>query len=199
MKLRNLLSPLRNHRRARSKARSEIDAIQDPGETELVAPHLVGSDPDLGTLSSALPTVIPRPLQNWVSSGMRTAASQAIYLTVLPLNVDNRVSDPSGSVTTKDKRSEPLNRVISQSAATSEDKAESGWRSTAYASAKVVVDVVKESSDVFVPLKSAAGALTVILKHYDVWCISSASSMILTITPASKGQSTNDRIFDTSG
>ena len=37
-----------------------------------------------------------------------------------------------------------------------------------YASAKMVIDVVKESSDVFPPLQSVASGLSVILKHYDV-------------------------------
>ena len=41
-----------------------------------------------------------------------------------------------------------------------------------YASAKVVIDVVKESSDVFPPLKSVASGLSAILKHCDVCSIS---------------------------
>ena len=45
---------------------------------------------------------------------------------------------------------------------------EPSWMSAAYSSAKVVIDVVKESSDVFPPLKSVAGGLAAILKHYDV-------------------------------
>ena len=43
-----------------------------------------------------------------------------------------------------------------------------GWKSTLYASAGLAVDVLKESSDVFTPLKSVAGGLSAILKHYDV-------------------------------
>ena len=42
------------------------------------------------------------------------------------------------------------------------------WKSTLYASAGLVIDVVKESSDVFTPLKSVAGGLSAVLKHYDV-------------------------------
>ena len=42
------------------------------------------------------------------------------------------------------------------------------WKSTVYASAGLVIDVVKESSDVFTPLKSVAGGLSATLKHYDV-------------------------------
>ena len=42
------------------------------------------------------------------------------------------------------------------------------WKSTLYASAGLAVDVLKESSDAFTPLKSVAGGLSAILKHYDV-------------------------------
>ena len=44
----------------------------------------------------------------------------------------------------------------------------SNWKSTVYATAGLAIDVVKESSDVFTPLKSVAGGLSAILKHYDV-------------------------------
>ena len=44
----------------------------------------------------------------------------------------------------------------------------SSWMSAAYSSTKVVIDVVKESSDVFPPLKSAASGLAAVLKHFDV-------------------------------
>ena len=42
------------------------------------------------------------------------------------------------------------------------------WKSTLYASAGLVVDVLKESSDAFTPLKSVAGGLSAILKYYEV-------------------------------
>jgi len=45
---------------------------------------------------------------------------------------------------------------------------EKDWKSTIYASTKLVIDVVKESSDVFTPLKSVAGFLSAVLKHCDV-------------------------------
>ena len=45
---------------------------------------------------------------------------------------------------------------------------EPDWKSTLHASAGLVIDVVKESSDVFTPLKAVAGGLSAILKHYDV-------------------------------
>lgn len=44
---------------------------------------------------------------------------------------------------------------------------ESGW-GTAYAAAKMAVDMAKESSDMFLPVKAVAGALSVLIKNYDV-------------------------------
>ena len=41
------------------------------------------------------------------------------------------------------------------------------WKSTLHASTGLVIDVVKESSDAFTPLKAVAGGLSAILKHYD--------------------------------
>ena len=43
------------------------------------------------------------------------------------------------------------------------------WKSTLYSGTKVAIDIVKEASDVFIPLKSAAGGLSAVLKYYDVY------------------------------
>ena len=42
------------------------------------------------------------------------------------------------------------------------------WKSTLLATAGLVIDVLKDSSDACIPLKSVAGGLSAILKHYDV-------------------------------
>ena len=44
---------------------------------------------------------------------------------------------------------------------------ESGWN-TAYGAARMAVEVARESSDMFLPLKAVVGALTVLIKNYDV-------------------------------
>ena len=44
---------------------------------------------------------------------------------------------------------------------------ESGWR-TAYDAAKMAIEIAKESSDMFPPLKAVAGVLSVLVKNYDV-------------------------------
>ena len=63
------------------------------------------------------------------------------------------------------------------------------WKSTLYSSAGLVVDVLKESSDAFTPLKSVAGCLSAILKHYDVRYMDFFEPFIpLTFEPASDGE-----------
>ena len=44
---------------------------------------------------------------------------------------------------------------------------ESHW-GTAYEAAKIAIDIAKESSDMFLPLKAVVGALSVLIKNYDV-------------------------------
>ena len=44
----------------------------------------------------------------------------------------------------------------------------SDWGATAYATTKLAIDLVKESSDVFPPLKSVVGGLSAILNHCEV-------------------------------
>lgn len=43
----------------------------------------------------------------------------------------------------------------------------SGWQ-TAYAAAKIAVEITKESSDMFLPLKAVVGAMSVLMQNYDV-------------------------------
>ena len=167
MRLPGFLSLPRKDRRARSKARSEADAVRDPSEADLAVPRPVESDINLGIGSSTSPTFLPPALQNRAYSGMWMIVFRAMHLIILPC-VDNVASDPTQSATKKDKRSRPWDRIFNRNTATNEDKSGPSWKSTAYASAKVVVNVVKESSDVFIPLKSAAGGLSAVLKHYDV-------------------------------
>ena len=73
--------------------------------------------------------------------------------------------DHTRSALRPDKRSGFLDRVFNRGTGNEE---KSSWKSVAYSSTKVVIDVVKESSDIFPPLKSIAGGLAAILKHYDV-------------------------------
>ena len=44
---------------------------------------------------------------------------------------------------------------------------ESAWKTT-YGAARIAIETVKESSDLFLPLKAVVGALSVLIKNYDV-------------------------------
>ena len=48
----------------------------------------------------------------------------------------------------------------------------SDWKSTAYATTKLAIDLVKETSDAFPPLKAVAAGLSAILNHCDVSFVS---------------------------
>ena len=41
------------------------------------------------------------------------------------------------------------------------------WQ-TAFGAARMAVEIVKESSDMFLPLKAVAGAMSVLIRNYDV-------------------------------
>lgn len=52
---------------------------------------------------------------------------------------------------------------------------ESNWK-TAYGAARMAVEIANASSDMFLPLKAVVGALSVLIKNYDVSppkCVSS--------------------------
>jgi len=87
-------------------------------------------------------------------------------LTISLRNTDNStVTYHARSIPREDKHLKSLDRT-SDRGAVNQNKL--GWGSAAYSSTKVAIDVVKESSDVFPPLKSVVGGLAVVLKHYDV-------------------------------
>jgi hypothetical protein len=44
---------------------------------------------------------------------------------------------------------------------------DTGWQ-TAYAAARMAVEIAVESSDMFLPLKAVVGAMSVLIKNYDV-------------------------------
>ena len=183
------------HRRTPSKARSDIGSTEGPNEADLAVPRSTESTPDLRIGASTLPTSGPPTPRDQESSGTRTDLSRKTNLTNSSHDTANPVvSEHTQSVPGESKHLESSDLVPDQSAAV-ENK--SNWKSTAYSSAKVVIDVVKESSDVFPPLKAAVGGLTAILKHYDVWSVSPTPFTMLKIAPANDGQSENDRIVDT--
>jgi len=80
----------------------------------------------------------------------------------IPGSDQNSLPEPPGH--TVDSKAEPERKLDWKSIA-----------STAYATTKLAIHLVKESSDVFPPLKSVAGGLWAILDHCEVRFISSRS------------------------
>ena len=103
--------------------------------------------------------------------------SRVAALTSSPRNTGNFVTDHARSNPREGRHLGSLDHTYNEGAP---NRNESSWMSAAYSSTKVVVNIVKESSDVFPPLKSVASSLAVILKHYDVRPLSSITSVVLT-------------------
>jgi hypothetical protein len=77
--------------------------------------------------------------------------------------------------------SHPDNDVIGQESS-SQRAADLTWQ-TAYSTARMVIDITKESSDMLLPLKAIVGALSVLIKNYDVSPIS-VTTELLCLLPA---------------
>jgi len=153
------------HRRVRNQAQGEVNPVGG-GENDLAAsPH---SGPDLSIRSSISSRSALSISQTQGSNGMWTATFRVIHLTVMLRNADDVVSHPTQSAGVRSRQagnSEPSKRAVKPSAV---DQAKSDRRSTTYATTKLAINMVKDASDVFPPLKSIAGGLSAILNHCDV-------------------------------
>ena len=94
-----------------------------------------------------------------------------IHLTVLSRIADNATHDPTQSVAGagQDEQSKLPENSIKPSAT---DGKGSDWKSTAYSTTKLAINLVKGSADAFSPLNSVMGTLSAILDHCDVCFIS---------------------------
>ena len=90
-----------------------------------------------------------------------------IHLIVVLRNADNAAHDLVQSVVGagQGEQSKPSENTLKPSAT---DDTESNWKSTAYSTTKLAINLVKESADAFPPLKSVMGGLSAILDHCDV-------------------------------
>ena len=74
------------------------------------------------------------------------------------------------------------------------DKSKLSWKSTAPATAKLLLRGVRDTADVFGPLKSIAGGLCYIIENCEVQSPSYIWYLVLTDTIANGGEYTSDRI-----
>ena len=75
----------------------------------------------------------------------------------------------------------------------------SGWKSTAFATTKLLLRGVRDSADAFGPLKSVAGGLCFILENCEVWSLPTYVINVLIGTAANEGKRANNRIVGTPG
>ena len=173
----------KKHRRKRSKARSELGSIE--GEADPVVLRPTESTPDLGIGASILPAPTPLTSRSHESNGAQVNLPWLIHLTThFSHNTDpTLVSDQTPSIHRRDKGNQPesSDRAVDPKAV-SENKP--NWKSTAYATTKLAINIVKESSDAFPPLKSVLGGLSAILDHCDVCHISLVSPQPLCSQPS---------------
>ena len=74
------------------------------------------------------------------------------------------------------------------------DETKSNWKSTASATAKLLLRGVRDSADAFPPLKSVAGGLCFILESCEVRSPSHIYYLMLTRGPANEGEYTRNRV-----
>lgn len=126
-----------------------------------------------GDLSASVPTFPAGLFQRLTSQ--RDSKALALSSASIALSVGSAFSSTPG---------------ISGDVATSREMV-TGWQ-TAYAAARMAVEITKESSDMFLPLKAAVGAVSVLVQNYDVSVpcpqIRASLNLCLLPCPANGGQ-----------
>jgi hypothetical protein len=152
-----------------------------------LGPGVQDSSPNRGVKRASSPSVTPIPSTQELD-GTRTISPQVLCLTT-HLGDTNSPVVPDQDLHS-DEGSEP-------SAAANDKK--SGWKSTAFATAKLLLRGVRDASDAFGPLKSVAGGLCFILDNCEVRSSPAHTITTLNGAPANEGEQTNDRIVGTPG
>jgi len=78
------------------------------------------------------------------------------------------------------------------------DETKSNRKSTAFATAKLLLRGVRDSADTFGPLKSVAGGLCFIVENCEVWSPSCMRCLVLTGALANEGEHTRNRVVGSS-
>ena len=144
-------------------------SIEDQMQVDRVAPRPAESTPGLGIGPSTLPPSSPSTSRSLESNGAHTISSREVHLTASFRDSEHRAS-PNLRVqsifgTRKRNRTNSLDDTANKRA-TSKHKL--NWKTTAYSTTKLAINLVRESSDVFPLLKAVAGGLSAILQHCDV-------------------------------
>ena len=100
------------------------------------------------------PRTTPTEREESVGAKPKARAKKPGALAALSTSIASAIGSPSQG---------PSNTGVDQP----ETSKESRWR-TAYVAARMAVDIAKESTDMFLPLKAVVGAVSVLIKNYDV-------------------------------
>jgi len=106
----------------------------------------------------------------------------------------DRSTDNMGIATVSDHVPATLHHDKSGEPNAAADETKSNWKSTASATAKLLLRGVRDSADAFGPLKSVAGGLCFILDNCEVWSPSCLRCPILTDAPANEGKHTRNGV-----
>ena len=117
---------------------------------------------------------------------------QLLYLIVIPLRNagHSAVSNRMQRVPRLDEDAEP-NTTVS--------KKKSSWKSTAYATARLLPHGVRDSADAFGPLKSVTGSPYFILENCEVWSFPTNACTALTCTLVHERERVNNQVVGTLG
>lgn len=122
--------------------------------------------------------------------GPPVGQSNGKYCRIALLTLTIALADPDDSI--NPNRGEDQKNTMGDSG---ED-----WKSITSDMAKWLLRTVRDSADVFTPLKSVAGGLCSILEDYEVWFTSHVTqNPMLRIVPASTGKQAGDRILSAPG
>ena len=136
--------------------------------------------PSRKKLRSRTPTPTS-PEESFIRKRFSTPHRDVKALAASSITVASSIGSPflSNSLTPRSEEeratntSRPANAAIDQEPGPRQ-AANSAWQ-TAYSTARMVVNVTKESSDMFLPLKAVVGALSVLIQNYDVGPIPAAA------------------------
>ena len=113
---------------------------------------------------------------------------------VISVTLSDHSTDNAGTSTVSDHVQVTLHHDKSGEPRAAGDETKSNWKSTASATAKLLLRGVRDSADAFGPLKSVAGGLCFVLENYEVQFPSCLCYPMLTGASANEGEYTRNRV-----
>lgn len=101
------------------------------------------------------PQTTPAERNEAVKTNPKARAKKRGALVALSTSITSAIGSPSQGPSSDPGVDQP------------ETSKRSRWR-TAYAAARIAIEIAKESADMFPPLKAVVGAVSVLIKNYDV-------------------------------